>query len=209
MPNYTPALPLFVSLELVTRLIDTPILIVFPLSRCINRANRQPWDVLSIAKGRIVEFLESSPPAPVGVCLAVLKFAQHVILVQTWGVSDPRVSPSRTNCHDIPSQSDVSRSRASCKTKQTQMFRSSPQITHSLMLLPLKPRERNYSRSLRQFFIVLCMWYQVVFPITFRLSPIQGLRLSFCRHQLLQHTCKGPSTTSPVYYWSHLQMESH
>ncbi|KAF8325864.1 uncharacterized protein EI90DRAFT_3018920 [Cantharellus anzutake] len=58
---------------------------------CINHANRQPWDVLSIAKGRIVEFLESSPPAPVGVHLVALKFAQCIILVQTRGVSDPRL----------------------------------------------------------------------------------------------------------------------
>ncbi|KAF8329522.1 Symplekin tight junction protein C terminal-domain-containing protein [Cantharellus anzutake] len=71
---------------------------------CINRANRQPWDVLSIAKGRIVEFLESSPPAPVGVRLAALKFAQRVILVQTRGVSDPRLqNKADPNVSLIPS----------------------------------------------------------------------------------------------------------
>ncbi|KAF8318572.1 uncharacterized protein EI90DRAFT_3020955 [Cantharellus anzutake] len=71
---------------------------------CINRANRQPWDVLSIAKGCIVEFLESSPPAPVGVCLAALKFAQHVILVQTRGVSDPQLqNKADPNVSLIPS----------------------------------------------------------------------------------------------------------
>ncbi len=61
--------------------------------RCINRANRQPWDVLSIAKRRIIEFIEnSSTPGQAGVRLAALKFAQRVVLVQTRGVSDPRVS---------------------------------------------------------------------------------------------------------------------
>jgi symplekin len=64
---------------------------LFP--RCSNRANRQPWDVLTIAKRRIIDFVESpTSVAKAGVRIGALKFIQRVILVQTRGISDPRVS---------------------------------------------------------------------------------------------------------------------
>lgn len=42
-------------------------------------------------KARILDFV-NSPTVPVGVKLSAIKFMQKVILVQTRGVSDPRVS---------------------------------------------------------------------------------------------------------------------
>ena len=70
-----------------------PNMLLFPFSRCSNRTNRLPWDVLMIAKRRIIEFVESpASGAKAGVRLASLKFIQRVILVQTRGISDPRVS---------------------------------------------------------------------------------------------------------------------
>lgn len=77
---------------------------ILEYDRTNNRTNRQPWDVLSIAKARIIEFVEAPPTTTTavvggsvihtaGVRLAALKFVQRVILVQTRGISsDPRVS---------------------------------------------------------------------------------------------------------------------
>ncbi|CDO73286.1 hypothetical protein BN946_scf185008.g48 [Trametes cinnabarina] len=59
-------------------------------SSCVNRNNRRPWDVLSQAKARILEFVWT-PHVNNGVRLAAVKFMQRVILVQTRGVSDPRL----------------------------------------------------------------------------------------------------------------------
>lgn len=59
--------------------------------RCENRQNTTPWDVLSRAKHRILGILES-PRTPAGVQIAAIKFVQRVILVQSRGVSDPRVA---------------------------------------------------------------------------------------------------------------------
>lgn len=61
------------------------------LLRCSNRNQRYPWDILTQAKGRILDFVFSSH-TPRGIKLAAIKFMQKVILVQTRGVSDPRVS---------------------------------------------------------------------------------------------------------------------
>lgn len=60
------------------------------LSSCSNRALHQPWDTLSKAKTQILDLVTSSH-ASAGVKLSALKFMQRVILVQTRGVSDPRV----------------------------------------------------------------------------------------------------------------------
>ncbi|KAI0675546.1 Symplekin tight junction protein C terminal-domain-containing protein [Trametes maxima] len=59
-------------------------------SLCANRNNRRPWDILNQAKTRILE-LVWAPHVNNGVRLAAVKFMQRVILVQTRGVSDPRL----------------------------------------------------------------------------------------------------------------------
>ncbi|KAI9064047.1 hypothetical protein FKP32DRAFT_1714615 [Trametes sanguinea] len=59
-------------------------------SSCINRNNRRPWDILSQVKARILDFVWA-PHVNNGVRLAAVKFMQRVILVQTRGVSDPRL----------------------------------------------------------------------------------------------------------------------
>jgi symplekin len=63
------------------------------LCRCTNRANSTPWTTLSSCKARITE-LVWAPNVHVGIKLSALKFLQRVVLVQTRGVSDPRVSES-------------------------------------------------------------------------------------------------------------------
>ncbi|GLB41805.1 putative symplekin tight junction protein C terminal [Lyophyllum shimeji] len=57
---------------------------------CTNRSNGAAWNTLSASKTRIIEFLWS-PSTAVGVKLSAMKFVQRVILVQTRGVSDPRL----------------------------------------------------------------------------------------------------------------------
>ncbi|KAG8889606.1 hypothetical protein FRB98_003668 [Tulasnella sp. 332] len=57
---------------------------------CENRHNSSAWDVMSRAKERILSMVDS-PRAPIGVQVAAIKFMQRVILVQSRGVSDPRV----------------------------------------------------------------------------------------------------------------------
>ncbi|KAI0352302.1 hypothetical protein OH77DRAFT_1523357 [Trametes cingulata] len=59
-------------------------------SLCANRNNRRPWDVLCQAKARILEYVWA-PNVNSGVRLAAVKFMQRVILVQTRGISDPRL----------------------------------------------------------------------------------------------------------------------
>ncbi|KAI0057230.1 hypothetical protein BV25DRAFT_1831381 [Artomyces pyxidatus] len=66
---------------------------VYPLlfrSFCLNRNARQPWDVLTHAKNRILE-LVWAPNTSAGVRLAAVKFMQRVILVETRGIADPRL----------------------------------------------------------------------------------------------------------------------
>ena len=58
--------------------------------RCTNRTHRQQWDILSQSKSRILDFV-ASPTVNNGVKLSAVKFMQRVILLQTRGVSDPRV----------------------------------------------------------------------------------------------------------------------
>lgn len=60
------------------------------LIRCTHRAPRQQWDLLSQCKNRILELMWS-PTVNSGMKLSAVKFIQKVVLVQTRGVSDPRV----------------------------------------------------------------------------------------------------------------------
>ncbi|PCH44216.1 hypothetical protein WOLCODRAFT_138834 [Wolfiporia cocos MD-104 SS10] len=57
---------------------------------CANRNMRPQWELISQAKGRILEFVWA-PNVSSGVKLAAVKFMQRVILVQTRGISDPRL----------------------------------------------------------------------------------------------------------------------
>lgn len=66
---------------------------VYPLvfrHLCTNRSNPAAWNTLSAAKSRIIDLLWASN-INVGIRLSAMKFAQRVILVQTRGVSDPRL----------------------------------------------------------------------------------------------------------------------
>ena len=58
--------------------------------RCVNRNNRKPWDTLSQAKARILDFVWA-PHVNNGLKIASVKFMQRVMLVQTRGNNDPRV----------------------------------------------------------------------------------------------------------------------
>ena len=71
---------------------DFPGLVSPPPLRCSNRNYRQQWDVLNGAKSRILEMVYAQH-TPAGVRIAAIKFMQRVILVQTRGVTDPRVRP--------------------------------------------------------------------------------------------------------------------
>jgi len=59
--------------------------------RCTNKNERAQWETLARAKSRIIEFMWA-PDARAGVQFAAVKFLQRVILVQSRGVADPRVS---------------------------------------------------------------------------------------------------------------------
>ncbi|KAG7444313.1 uncharacterized protein BT62DRAFT_970937 [Guyanagaster necrorhizus] len=57
---------------------------------CSNRSNPAAWDTLSSCKARILEFVWN-PRANNGVKVSAVKFMQKAILVQTRGISDPRL----------------------------------------------------------------------------------------------------------------------
>ncbi|KIK09035.1 hypothetical protein K443DRAFT_672073 [Laccaria amethystina LaAM-08-1] len=57
---------------------------------CTNRSNPSAWNTLSACKNRIIELVWSQTVS-VGVKLSAMKFVQRVILVQTRGISDPRL----------------------------------------------------------------------------------------------------------------------
>ncbi|KAG1907771.1 Symplekin tight junction protein C terminal-domain-containing protein [Suillus fuscotomentosus] len=70
--------------------------------RCTNRTLRQQWDVLSQCKARILEFIWS-PTASTGVKVSAVKFMQRVIIVQTRGISDPRLqNKNDPNISNVP-----------------------------------------------------------------------------------------------------------
>ena len=92
-----------------------------------------------------------APDAQAGVQFAAVKFLQRVILVQSRGVADPRVSVTfpfflfvclyfvelkmSVSCYYFPSSPFKS-----CKTKMTQTFRMSPETTRLSMPLLSKPK---------------------------------------------------------------------
>lgn len=58
------------------------------------------WDSLNALKTRIIE-LVWAPAATTGMKLAALKVIQRVILVQTRGVTDPRVSETSSSNTEV------------------------------------------------------------------------------------------------------------
>ena len=111
--------------------------------RCTNRQHRTTWDILTACKARILE-LVWSPTASLGVKLAALKFMQRVILVQTRGVSDPRVShhTSKNNTFyaDCPN--------SSCRKLMIPTFRCARLTIRSYPLLNSKRRGKNSWKEL-------------------------------------------------------------
>ncbi|KAJ8521574.1 hypothetical protein ONZ45_g1743 [Pleurotus djamor] len=108
------------SLNALSQLLDDPnptmvkiviqcLCAVFPLlfrQLCITRNDPGAWNTLTKCKARILEFVWS-PTVTLGVKLSAMKFMQRVILVQTRGVSDPRLAnkndPNISSCpHDHP-----------------------------------------------------------------------------------------------------------
>ncbi|KAF9530352.1 Symplekin tight junction protein C terminal-domain-containing protein [Crepidotus variabilis] len=93
-----------IALEPLAQLIDDPVpttvkvvvqcmATVYPLVfryLCMNRANPNPWTTLSTCKVRLIDLLWA-PNINVGVRLSAMKFVQRVVLVQTRGLSDPRL----------------------------------------------------------------------------------------------------------------------
>ncbi|KAF8636400.1 hypothetical protein AX17_003582 [Amanita inopinata Kibby_2008] len=92
------------ALDTLAQLIDDPnpaivkvviqcLATVYPLLfrlLCTNRSNPSAWNTLSHCKARILDFVWSTAAAS-GVKFAAVKFLQRVVLVQTRGVSDPRL----------------------------------------------------------------------------------------------------------------------
>ena len=68
-------------------------------NRCTNRSQKSAWETLSECKKKILEVFWSTS-ATGGIKLASLKFVQRVILVQTRGVTDPRVRSSNSLLSD-------------------------------------------------------------------------------------------------------------
>ncbi|PPQ75883.1 hypothetical protein CVT24_000738 [Panaeolus cyanescens] len=57
---------------------------------CTNRTNVGPWNTISACKSRIIEMVWGTN-VNAGVKISAMKFVQRVVLVQTRGVSDPRL----------------------------------------------------------------------------------------------------------------------
>ncbi|KAF7370712.1 Mitogen-activated protein kinase [Mycena sanguinolenta] len=68
---------------------------------CTNHSNPAAWNTLSTCKARIIEFVWA-PTTSSGVRLSSIKFLQRIILLQTRGISDPRLQnkndPSISSC---------------------------------------------------------------------------------------------------------------
>jgi hypothetical protein len=85
------------------------------------------------AKSRIIELMWA-PGTQAGVQLAAVKFLQRVILVQSRGIADPRVSRSSFRLYVLVLTKGISLFPQSYKTKTIQASRSFQQTTHSSML---------------------------------------------------------------------------
>jgi hypothetical protein len=102
--------------------------------RTTNRTLRQQWDVLSQCKARILEFVWS-PTVSTGVKVSAIKFMQRIIIVQTRGISDPRVLFHQSLLH-THTHCDTRSIIYSFKTKMTPTSQTSLLITPSFRGLP-------------------------------------------------------------------------
>ncbi|KAG6891200.1 hypothetical protein C0995_008452 [Termitomyces sp. Mi166 len=88
------------TVKVVVQTFTTVYPLLFRLS-CTSRNGQTAWNTLTTAKNRIIE-LVWAPTSNTGVKLAAIKFVQKVILVQTRGVSDPRLQnkndPNLASC---------------------------------------------------------------------------------------------------------------
>ncbi|KIO25859.1 hypothetical protein M407DRAFT_24815 [Tulasnella calospora MUT 4182] len=105
LPGETKAQLATSTLEDITNLLNDPSLSIqksaiqcfassYPLMfrvLCVNRQHRGPWDMLVYAKQRILALVQATHGPSAGLTIAALKVMQRVILVQSRGVSDPRL----------------------------------------------------------------------------------------------------------------------
>ncbi|TBU30651.1 Symplekin tight junction protein C terminal-domain-containing protein [Dichomitus squalens] len=90
------------TLKVVVQCFPTVYALLFR-SLCVNRSNRKPWDILTQAKARILEFVWA-PHVNAGLRISAVKFMQRVILVQTRGINDPRLqNKDDPNLNMVPS----------------------------------------------------------------------------------------------------------
>jgi hypothetical protein len=147
------------------------------LLRCANRNQRATWDTLVQCKNSICE-LGWSPSTNLGVKVSAIKFIQRVILVQTRGVSDPRVVPNDLSpvVHLIKYTSDFHEFRSS-KTKTIPTSLSARQIIHTFWWPPWKQRGSNYWKA----------WFAFSIPASeFLLFHLLGSLCSCCRTSAIQ-----------------------
>ncbi|KAJ7355393.1 Symplekin tight junction protein C terminal-domain-containing protein [Mycena albidolilacea] len=103
------------TLDTLSQLLDDPnpaivkvvvscLTTVYPLLfrlLCTNHSNPAAWNTLSTCKARIIEFVWA-PTTSNGVRLSSIKFVQRVVLLQTRGISDPRLQnkndPNISSC---------------------------------------------------------------------------------------------------------------
>ncbi|KAJ7634117.1 Symplekin tight junction protein C terminal-domain-containing protein [Mycena polygramma] len=78
---------------LIVKVVVSCLTTVYPLLfrlLCTNHSNPAAWNTLSTCKARILDFVWA-PATNNGVRLSSIKFLQRVILLQTRGISDPRL----------------------------------------------------------------------------------------------------------------------
>ncbi|KAI5992588.1 Symplekin tight junction protein C terminal-domain-containing protein [Pisolithus orientalis] len=91
------------SIDILANLLNDPsVRTVKVVIQCSNRTQRQQWDLLTQCKTRILDFVRS-PTANNGVKLSAIKFVQKVILLQSRGISDPRLqNKNDPNIANVP-----------------------------------------------------------------------------------------------------------
>ncbi|KAG6821193.1 hypothetical protein H0H93_004013 [Arthromyces matolae] len=89
-----------VTVKVVVQTLTTVYPLLFRLL-CTNRNNQTIWNTLTTVKNRTIDFVWASTSST-GVKIAAMKFVQKVLLVQTRGVSDPRLQnkndPNLASC---------------------------------------------------------------------------------------------------------------
>ncbi|KAJ7672658.1 Symplekin tight junction protein C terminal-domain-containing protein [Mycena rosella] len=93
---------------LIVKVVVSCLTTVYPLIfrlLCTNHSNPASWATLSTCKARILDFVWASTTTN-GVRFSSIKFLQRVILVQTRGISDPRVPFSRRSILLLQNKND-------------------------------------------------------------------------------------------------------